>query len=564
MNAQQGQKPHPKTITITAFNRPHYFKQLLSSLLANDLNGWQIYIQIEPSDKVDEFKSIAAALLPAEQYQLDVNITRLGVRQNPYALLQKVFAQGALVNIYLEEDMVVSSDLTHLATWYQSLNHQDIVCANLMFSGCASAGFISSLDCPTFLVKSKCFNSLGFILTNQQWEQHFEPQWFKTPKYFLNPRGEKVDGWDLTMYNYVLSHSRLKVISPLLARATHTGKEGGMHCSEEFHTRAFENLPIFQSKTHNQNYSIVKDYNTLPYAVKAQLNLWHDMTTCLLTLKRKTIPLQKIQNSINFLKKCLGWYAFKKFRSVLKKKFKKKQRILPKRPEVELHPVHPDSAFNLNRQGVESIPKLIHIVWIGDETKCPHELIETWSHQNPDFTVKVWGNKEYHSGQWHNRKHMKALWKQKCYNGVADMMRFEILYWHGGFTVDADSRCVQALPDWMFDCEAFTCFENEIEKPGLLATGYFASQAKNNFLKTIILSVVEDRKVPHGPAWMTVGPKRLTDVYQASGYAGLTIYPSHYFIPVHYSGRAYQGDKSLVFAEQFWGSTFDSYGNLES
>lgn len=48
-----------KTITITAFNRPHYFEQLLSSLVKNNLDDWKIYIQIEPSHKVEQFTKIA-------------------------------------------------------------------------------------------------------------------------------------------------------------------------------------------------------------------------------------------------------------------------------------------------------------------------------------------------------------------------------------------------------------------------------------------------------------------------------------------------------------------------
>src|SRR5205085_3340922 len=133
--------------------------------------------QIEPSDKVEQFIEIADRILKGNQYQLEINKTLLGVRQNPYSLLTKVFEKGSILNIYLEEDIVVSSDLTQLAAWYQGLDHSKLLCLNLMLAGCSSSGFLSSLECPSIVVKTKCFNSLGFIITQQQWQNHFSPNW---------------------------------------------------------------------------------------------------------------------------------------------------------------------------------------------------------------------------------------------------------------------------------------------------------------------------------------------------------------------------------------------------
>ncbi|MFZ2315763.1 MAG: hypothetical protein WAW86_08930 [Gammaproteobacteria bacterium] len=301
-----------QTITITAFNRPHYFEQLLSSLVKNNLNGWMIYMQIEPSNKVEEFKAIAHALLAKDQFQIEINQTRLGVRQNPYKLLTKVFQQGSLLNIYLEEDMVVSSDLTQMATWYQMLDHTDQLCLNLMFAGCFSSGFLSTPECPSLLVKSKCFNSLGFILTKQQWQTHFASNWLRFPEFFTNINGDQVDGWDCAIYDYLLSKPELKVVSPLLARANHIGKDDGSYCTEDFHITSFDNLPIYQGESQHLDYSITDNYNTLPYAVKAHLNLWREMTQSLITLKKFITPIRKLQKKLWFVKKIMSTRLFKK------------------------------------------------------------------------------------------------------------------------------------------------------------------------------------------------------------------------------------------------------------
>ncbi len=295
-----------KTITITAYNRPHYFEQLLLSLTQNNLSGWKIYIQIEPSDLAQQFIDIAERILLGQEYSIEINKSVLGVRGNPYSLLKKVFDSGSEVNVYLEEDILISPDVICLADWYMTLNHVNTMCMNLMLAGCSSTGFVSNPAFPSILVETKCFNSLGFIISRDQWENYFLPNWFRFPEFFANIYGDQVDGWDLAMYDYLLSHRNLKVLSPLLARANHIGQYGGAHCSEAFHNMAFGNLPIYQGKTPSLNYVVNKNIDELPYSVKAHLNLWQEMTESLITLKRVVAPLRKFQRKI------IGWRVIKK------------------------------------------------------------------------------------------------------------------------------------------------------------------------------------------------------------------------------------------------------------
>jgi hypothetical protein len=62
-------------------------------------------------------------------------------------------------------------------------------------------------------------------------------------------------------------------------------------------------------------------------------------------------------------------------------------------------------------------------------------------------------------------------------------------------------------------------------------------------------------------AWKTVGPQRLTDSYRKYGYSKLRIYPSHYFIPQHFTGLTYEGSDP-IYAHQLWGSTRRGYDEL--
>lgn len=205
------------------------------------------------------------------------------------------------------------------------------------------------------------------------------------------------------------------------------------------------------------------------------------------------------------------------------------------------------------------IPKILHVVWVGDESKRPDFCIDTWRQQHPTWRLKVWGNAAFERTAWVNKAHMEAMWSREL-NGVADMMRYEILYREGGVAIDADSVCQRALPDWMLEPQVFACYENEFARPGLVAAGALGAVAHNPFIGQIILDIKQSATVIDKRAWETVGPMRITETWRAHQYP-LTVYPSHYFIPEHFAGQQYKGT-GPVFATQWWGSTRGSYEHL--
>jgi len=208
------------------------------------------------------------------------------------------------------------------------------------------------------------------------------------------------------------------------------------------------------------------------------------------------------------------------------------------------------------------IPKIFHFIWVGDESRRPDNCIDTWREAHPDWEFRLWGNAELEGNPWVNASHMAAM-RERELNGVADMMRWEILDAHGGVVFDADSVCARPLDDFLLDCEAFACWENEIVRPGLIAAGYFGCQAGNPFVKQIIADIAAEPSVIEDMAWKTVGPLRLTEAYRKYSYSPLRIYPSHYFIPQHFTGTTYQG-KDTVYAYQLWGSTLNSYDTIHT
>lgn len=207
------------------------------------------------------------------------------------------------------------------------------------------------------------------------------------------------------------------------------------------------------------------------------------------------------------------------------------------------------------------IEKQINIIWIGDQSKRPNDCIQSWIDKNRQYKVRVWSDTDLQNEIWETKSCIDK-WYKKEINGAADIMRWEILYKYGGIAVDADSICVNPLEDWLLKAEAFSCWENEIERPGLIACGFMGCQKKNIFVKQIIESIINDSTITSGAAWEKVGPLLLTKMHKLKKYANLTIYPSHFFIPKHYTGIEYTGE-GIIFAKQAWGSTNKNYGDLK-
>jgi mannosyltransferase OCH1-like enzyme len=80
-------------------------------------------------------------------------------------------------------------------------------------------------------------------------------------------------------------------------------------------------------------------------------------------------------------------------------------------------------------------------------------------------------------------------------------------------------------------------------------------------VKQIIDDISASPSVIGDMAWKTVGPLRLTECYRKYAYTPLRIYPSHYFIPRHFTGMTYEGN-GPVYAHQLWGSTLKNYDTL--
>ena len=214
---------------------------------------------------------------------------------------------------------------------------------------------------------------------------------------------------------------------------------------------------------------------------------------------------------------------------------------------------------------VQLIPKKLHLIWVGDDKRRPTEWIESWRKNHPEWQFRVWGNEDRLSRSWICSRQMETLAIAGRWEGVADVMRYEILCEHGGVYVDADSASVRPLDDWLLTTPMFTVWESEEHAPGLVANGFIGAVARHPALVAIIDRIrrlkdpLRMRKpwrlwaTPVAP-WKTVGPALFSQVVCAQPRDQIRILPSALFLPRHFLASRKDTER-VIYARHFWQST---------
>jgi hypothetical protein len=184
--------------------------------------------------------------------------------------------------------------------------------------------------------------------------------------------------------------------------------------------------------------------------------------------------------------------------------------------------------------------------------------MKSWQEKHPFWEYMLWDNTRVKTLRFKNQKHIEKYWSEKVWHGVADLMRYEILFTYGGFFAEADSVCLQPVDELFTNTtfDAYTVYENEKVRPGL--TSPLIATTKDNEFAKLLIDTLYDRKELVGPPWKETGNLFMKQMIETTRYPRLKIFPSYYFIPTHYSGEHYEGP-GPIYAEQLWGSTFDIY-----
>lgn len=216
-----------RTITITAYKRPLYLKEMLKSLLPQIKGSdFKVYFAVEPGNQ--EVLDICQNF-NYENKIVIANPVKLGVRENPFQILKKVFNDGSDFNIYLEDDIVLSPDAIKAGeAYFDKQDKSKVFCFCLYHH----ESFKLNVKLPNNEIwLHDHFAPLGWCCTKEQWTNYFEPFWHT-----------HANGWDWSIVENAKERN-LKIYVCALSRSHHIGRFGGTHYSHKHHDHLYIKNP---------------------------------------------------------------------------------------------------------------------------------------------------------------------------------------------------------------------------------------------------------------------------------------------------------------------------------
>jgi GR25 family glycosyltransferase involved in LPS biosynthesis len=216
-------------------------------------------------------------------------------------------------------------------------------------------------------------------------------------------------------------------------------------------------------------------------------------------------------------------------------------------------PMYHANAFDLEKQVKhkllntnQKIPKIIHQIWIGPN-KPPMKWINTikeeYIKKYPDWKYILWTEDKISKFNIINRSDYE---NEKTYAGKTDILRLEILYAYGGIYIDADSIWLETKSfDGLLDAKSGFFIAYEEKKKNGIANGVIGASKNNPILSYLIKCMFNLTTICKGvPAYKTTGPyfmdRNLNNFRDI-----ITIYPSFYFYPQHWSHKDYRSIKEI-------------------
>ncbi len=222
---------------------------------------------------------------------------------------------------------------------------------------------------------------------------------------------------------------------------------------------------------------------------------------------------------------------------------------------------------------MQTIPKIIHQIWIGDK-EMPVEEMKSIKELNNNYEYILWTEEEI------KKRFMMFECTQQIniitdVRAKVDIMRIEILNKYGGIYVDADSYAISPFDDNLLNRQAFCGYENTKNRQNLIANGVIGFIPNHPLLKQLIdyyktkINESSNEKEP----WKVTGPLVFTEyvnkfietIKNSNTNTNtdedisrfITIFPDYFFYPIHFTNTIndmYDGH-GKIYTCQLWNST---------
>lgn len=220
-----------KTITLPVCNRAQYLAQTIESLSKQDLTGYKLFINADL-----QYEPVLKLINSIDFIETDiiVNESNLGVWQNPYNLIERVFKAGSNWNVHIEDDLIFSRDMMDLMNWYYENQQHNVLTYNAEHND----NIVDAEDELTNIdVKyNKWFSGYGWATNDTNWNTILKHEWWKTAKDY--PRTELFPGtyqWDTNFCRLIAeSNKGYAELIPVVRRSSTIGVTGATFTSEYY------------------------------------------------------------------------------------------------------------------------------------------------------------------------------------------------------------------------------------------------------------------------------------------------------------------------------------------
>lgn len=215
-------------VIMTAYNRPDYLEESLSSWKSVRGLTEDIHFFVEPSQQLDAVLSIiAAAGVP---YQCHVNPERYGELHNPWVAVDWAFSEGADFVVCAEDDDTVSSDiLEYFKAAYELFNTDEV----LGVSGYNSEA-LDNPDAASLMIR-QYWGGLVWGTWRTSWYEHLRDTWDHDYSTFNGSPGNQ-SGFDWNINTRIIPRLGLGCVIPEVSRVHHIGRVGTHITPDQFET----------------------------------------------------------------------------------------------------------------------------------------------------------------------------------------------------------------------------------------------------------------------------------------------------------------------------------------
>ncbi len=204
------------------------------------------------------------------------------------------------------------------------------------------------------------------------------------------------------------------------------------------------------------------------------------------------------------------------------------------------------------------IPRKLWHIWVGHRPP-PLEWMRTWTEVNPRWSYRIFDNDALAGSTFRTAHLIERYMNLRQYAGVADLVRYELLFAEGGFIAAADSVCLRPIDELFTRSTAYTVYENEFVR-GKLVSPILACEPGNPFVGKLIDRLAAMDPVDLQEPWVSTGNLFVAKMIEEFD-PDVVVFPSHVFNPSHYTGVIYEGEEK-IYSCQFFGSTRNLYREL--